>query len=131
MECRIINKSFRKFGFTIVIGILITFNGCYYDIEEELYPQVFECDTINVTYSGTISTIMEINCNSCHSGASPQAGIKTNNYTDLFTIASNGQLWGSVNHETGFPPMPQNAPKLSDCNLWKIKVWIDNGVLDN
>ncbi len=113
------------------VGIMLNFAGCYYDDVETLYPQVAGCDTTNVTYSATISAIMSTNCNSCHSGSAPQAGIKTDNYTDLKTIADNGKLWGAVNHESGYSPMPKDRPKLSDCDLDKIRIWIDGGALNN
>jgi hypothetical protein len=114
----------------ILLG-LVSFNGCYYDSEEELYPQAGSCDTTNVTYSGTISQIMSGNCNSCHSGSAPESNVKTDNYTDLKTIADNGKLWGVVNHENGFSQMPKDLPKLSDCDLSKIRIWIDGGALNN
>lgn len=115
----------------LLVGVMLNFTGCYYDDVETLYPQVAGCDTTNVTYSGTISVIMADNCNSCHSGSAPQAGIKTDNYTDLKTIADNGKLWGAVNHESGYSPMPKDRPKLSDCDLNKIRIWIDGGALNN
>jgi mono/diheme cytochrome c family protein len=133
---RIVLKS-KKTGFAswlIMISLfisLISLSGCYYDDEETLYPQVAGCDTTNVTYSGTISAIMAGNCNSCHGESAPQAGIKTDNYTDLKTIADNEKLWGVVNHLSGYSPMPKDRPKLSDCDLNKIRIWIDGGALNN
>jgi len=115
----------------LVLSGMISFTGCYYDDEDNLYPQVGGCDTSNVTYSATISVIMSSNCNSCHSGSTPQGNLKTDNYTDLKTIADNGKLWGAVNHENGFSQMPKDRPKLSDCDLSKIRIWIDGGALNN
>ena len=106
-------------------------NSCYYDDVENLYPQIGGCDTTNVTYSGTIAQIMSNNCNSCHSGSAPESNVKTDNYTDLKTIADNGKLWGVVNHENGFSQMPKDRPKLSDCDLSKIRIWIEDGALNN
>ncbi len=117
--------------FCLVLMGLAMFTGCYYDDEANLYPSSGDCDTSNVTYSATISAIMANNCNSCHSGSAPQGNLKTDNYTDLKTIADNGKLWGAVNHESGFSPMPKDRPKLSDCDLSKIRIWIDGGALNN
>jgi hypothetical protein len=125
------NKMTKWIVVLIILSGMISFTGCYYDDEETLYPQVAGCDTTNVTYSATISAIMSTNCNSCHSGSAPQAGIKTDNYTDMKTIADNEKLWGSVNHETGYSPMPKDRPKLSDCDLSKIRIWIEGGALNN
>ncbi|MEZ5197025.1 MAG: hypothetical protein R2764_11640 [Bacteroidales bacterium] len=115
-----------------MLGIITaTFTSCYYDNAEELYPQPVECDTINVTYSQTIAPIMNTNCNDCHSGAAPPANVITDNYTGLKTIADDGRLWGSINHESGYSPMPKDRPKMNDCDLKKINIWLDNGALND
>jgi hypothetical protein len=106
-------------------------HSCYYDIEEELYPLAGDCDVSNVTYSGTVAPMMANTCNSCHGSNFPQGGIRTDNYADLKTIADNGRLWGAINHEAGYRPMPDNLPKMNDCNLAKIRKWLDDGALNN
>lgn len=125
------NKMTKCIVFVLVIAGIMSFSGCYYDDEENLYPQVGGCDTTNVTYSSTVSGIMSSNCNSCHSGSTPEGNLKTDNYSDLKTIADNGKLWGVVNHESGFSQMPKDRPKLSDCDLSKIRIWIDGGAQNN
>lgn len=122
----------RSIKCLIVVGIIsIGLTSCYYDNAEELYPQPEECDTINVTYSQTIAPIMNTNCNDCHSGTAPPANVITDNYTDLKTIADDGRLWGSINHESGYSPMPKDRPKMNDCDLKKINIWLDNGALND
>ena len=112
--------------------ILLGFSSCYYDNEEELYKFVQTgCDTSNVTYTGSIAPIMQTYCNSCHSGASPSAGINTSSYAGLQAIALNGSLYGSMSHTGSYSPMPKNSPKLSDCNLAKIRIWVNQGSLNN
>jgi hypothetical protein len=112
-------------------GLMLNFTGCYYDDVETLYPQVAGCDTTNVTYSGTISPIMSTNCNSCHGGSAPTANVRTDTYDGLKIIADDERLWGTVNHESDYSPMPKDRPKLSDCDLSKIRIWIDGGALNN
>jgi hypothetical protein len=124
-------QALKSLLIAAMLTALLGINGCYYDDEENLYPQIGGCETTNITYSGTISQIMSGNCNSCHSGSAPEGNVKTDNYTDLKTIADNGKLWGVVNHETGFSQMPKDRPKLSDCDLSKIRIWIDGGALNN
>jgi hypothetical protein len=46
-------------------------------------------------------------------------------------VADNGKLVGAITHAAGFLPMPQSAPKLSDCNINKIKDWVNRGALNN
>jgi hypothetical protein len=119
-------------NYLVILGILIVgMSSCYYDNEADLYPQTVECDTLNVSYSLTIASIMSTNCNDCHGGSAPSGNIITDNYDDLKVIASNGRLWGAVNHESGFSPMPKDRPQLNSCDLSQIKIWIDKGALND
>lgn len=90
-----------------------------------------DCDTTNVTYSGTIWPLIELNCYGCHSGSQPSGGILLVDYNSVVIQANNGKLFGAVNHDTGFEPMPKNAPKLSDCKIDQIKIWIEDGTPNN
>ena len=59
---------------TIVAIILVLLGSCYYDSEEALYPVINSaCDTTNVTFSGTIVSLLANNCLSCHSNATAAA----------------------------------------------------------
>ncbi len=113
------------------IGIIIGIQSCTYDNEVELYPQPVECDTTSVSYSAAIIPIMSNNCNGCHGGAAPTAGVITDSYEGLKQIADDGRLWGAVNHEQGYSPMPKDLPKLNDCDLAQINIWINNGALND
>jgi hypothetical protein len=114
-----------------IAGLFLTIiTGCAYDKEDELYPQAPDCDTANVTYSQTIAPIMVQSCNVCHSTVVATAGIVTDNYDALRVVAVNGSLSAAVNH-TGAFPMPKDGEKLSDCNLAKIKKWVDAGAPNN
>jgi len=104
--------------------------GCYYDKAELLYPDG-ACDTAAVTYSTTIMPIISANCNSCHGGSTPSGGVKLDTYAGISVPAASGRLWGAVSHASGFSPMPKNSPKLSACNLSKIKAWLDAGHPNN
>jgi hypothetical protein len=114
---------------TVMISLL---SSCYNDNEYDLYPYpTTPCDSTNVSYSKTIAPIMSDNCNVCHSTTLASAGIITDNYKTLDSIARTGQLWSAVNWEPGFIPMPNGGQKLSSCNLAKIKNWINNGSPNN
>ena len=89
------------------------------------------CDTTNVGYALSIKPIMDNNCMGCHSGSSPAGGISITNYTEVKTLAANGKLLGTIEHKAGFSPMPKNMAKLSDCNIAKIKIWINDGMQNN
>jgi hypothetical protein len=88
-------------------------------------------DTVNVTYSLTVKNIITNKCQGCHSGGSPQAGINLSTYAGLKAEADNGRLWGAVNHNPGYSPMPKNGSKLSICELTQIQKWIGAGSPNN
>lgn len=129
MESRIIKKVPGFVILVFIMTITLLLNSCSYDNEEDLYPGSVDCDTTVVTYTGTIAPIMDQYCNSCHKEGSNS--IITDNYTDLKIIADDKRLWGVVNHDSNFSPMPKNADKLSSCDLKKIKKWLDEGAQNN
>lgn len=125
-------KGLKYFLPAVLLSILIGgLQSCYYDNEEALYPIAVECDTLIVTYSATIAPIMNAFCNECHGGSTPNAGYNTDTYIGLKYIADNGKLFGVTHHEPGFQQMPKDRPQLSSCNLDKIRIWINEGALDN
>ena len=83
-----------------------------------------QCDTLNVTYNGSVLPIFDQYCLSCHSGASPQGGINLEDYSVVAQLAENGTLLGAIRHDPGYSPMPQGGDKLSDCDIAKIEIWV-------
>lgn len=110
---------------TFLIAALMT--SCYYDVEEELYPDQPLCDNANVTFSGTIEPLIISKCQSCHNNALMNGNISLEGFDNIKQQAENGNIMGVVNHEPGFSPMPQGEPKLPDCQIEAIQIWIDNG----
>jgi len=131
MEHQII--KFRNIFIISVIGLMMAWslNSCYSDNEEELYPNPTSCDTTNISYSGTVVSILQNSCYSCHNAVNQQGGIVLDNYNDLQTVINNGSFRGSINHLSGYSPMPQGGEKLSDCNLTLINKWLDDGAFNN
>jgi mono/diheme cytochrome c family protein len=83
------------------------------------------CDSVNVTFPGTIWPIFQANCIGCHNSASSNNGsIDLNKYEDIARIASSGQLMGAIEHKTGYSAMPKNGLKLSVCAIAQIRRWI-------
>ena len=121
----------------IIICLLAFLGSCYYDNTEELYPYQNEnCDTTNVTFSGTIFPIINDNCIGCHSGSAPQGNIHLEDYATISAQAQIapgqfGSLYGAISHNPGNSPMPKNGTQLSDCRIKQVKVWIDAGTPDN
>jgi hypothetical protein len=100
-----------------------------------LFPQLnSDCDTLNVTFSGTVQPILSSYCLSCHSNstaASYGANIKLENFSDVLIRVNDGKLYGSIAQTGGFSPMPKNSSKLSDCKISSVKIWIDAGAPNN
>jgi hypothetical protein len=122
---------------TFILGLLVILavSTCYYDSEEYLFPQTGnQCDTVNVTYAGSVVPIMQNHCLSCHSNAvaaSFGGNIKLEVYADVKIQADNHKLLGAVAHENGYSPMPNGAPKLEDCKISTIRIWVNAGAPNN
>jgi hypothetical protein len=118
---------------TAVSAFSMFFTSCYYDNEEALYPTLSSsCDTINVTYSGTIVPILSNNCYSCHSNktaATSGNNIPLENYTDVTSRID--AVAGSINHTGSFSSMPKNGGKLKVCSLTQFDIWIRKGMINN
>lgn len=90
------------------------------------------CDTLSVTYSGTIVPIVQARCRSCHSGGSPSGGLDLTQWSTMNTIAMDGRLEGSVRHlGDPYAPMPPSGPQLSACRIRQIQLWIGQGAPNN
>lgn len=114
----------------LMLFLLTSLGSCSSDNEEDLFDNDI-CDTEDVSYAGFIAPTMQTFCNSCHSATAPSAGIITATYEGLKVVALDGRLVGSINHETGYSPMPQGQPKLQECIRLKIKAWVEDGALNN
>lgn len=123
----------RKSIFLILLLLPAFLYGCYNRNAEDLYPATGgnNCDTSNVTYASVIKPIIEANCakSGCHLGAT-YTGYDLSSYAGLATVANNGKLVAAIEH-TGPDPMPQDAAKLDDCTISKIKKWVSAGAPDN
>lgn len=89
------------------------------------------CDTVNMKYAANVLPIIQANCYSCHGNGLSQNGVSLDSYEKVKAQADNGNLIGVITHANGYPPMPQGAAKLSDCNINKIRSWINRGALNN
>lgn len=85
------------------------------------------CDSSQFTYSSQIAPIIQNNCLGCHNSNN----IKIGTHAQLKTQVDNGKLWGAINHQQGFLPMPSSSVKLSDCDIKKIQKWIAAGAPNN
>jgi hypothetical protein len=112
---------------------VFVFAGCYYDNEQELYPDGggSVCDTANVSYASTVLPILRDQCYVCHAEGVAFGNVVLEGHANMLVYVNNGRLYGSIAHQSGFSAMPQGRNKLPDCQLAQIKSWIDAGALNN
>jgi hypothetical protein len=72
-----------------------------------------------------------VGCHSTASAASSGGGIDLSTYTQVKIYATNGRLYGSINHTAGYSAMPKNLAQMPACQIIQIKKWIDAGSLNN
>jgi len=89
------------------------------------------CQTVNISYESYIVPLLQTHCMGCHSAASASGGIVLAGYANVNTYAMNGRLYGSVARLNGFSAMPQGQGQLPDCDIAKLKSWIDDGAQNN
>ena len=123
-----------KRSILIVTALWLAVASCSSDSEDTLGPITppTVCDTTNVTYSTTITPLLDsYGCTSCHSGSAPSGNFMLTSYNAVKARINDGRLWGAINHLPGFTPMPQDGNKMSTCDINKFKAWIDRGALNN
>lgn len=120
-------------SFTTIAIFLLFFVSCYYDSEEALYPTLStSCDTTDVTFSGTIVTILDNNCFSCHSNSTAARNgnnIALQNYSDV--VSKITSVIGSIKHTGSFSPMPKNGGLIKSCSISQFDIWINKGMPNN
>jgi len=128
MERQIIN---RLSAYSVALALIIGGgSGCYYDVEEILYPGGCS-NTDNITYRETILPILQRDCYTCHDNLTQNGGISLEGYSKVLSTVDNGSLLGAIRHEQGFSAMPDGQPMLDNCTILKIEKWIEDGAPDN
>jgi len=123
-------KSVISIG--IIMSSFFLFSACYYDKEQLLYGNTVTCDTSTIfSYSLNVVPLLQQNCYGCHTGSFPSGNIRMGTYALDKVLGQNGTLYGSINHASGFSPMPKGTSKMTTCQIETIKKWIDGGMLNN
>jgi mono/diheme cytochrome c family protein len=120
----------NRFLVPILLLSIAMISGCFYDSEEDLYPDA-TCDTVDVSYANDIKPIINNSCIVCHSAAANQGNVILEGHASLLKYVDDKSFLGSVQQISRFSPMPQGAPKISDCNIAKIESWINAGSPNN
>lgn len=121
-----------KKQFSIALLSVCFLSGCYRDNEEMLYPQTDDCDISHVSYQATVAPLLQkYGCTGCHSGSAASGNLSLDSYSSVSSIAKNGKLFGAINHVPGYSAMPKGGGKMTNCDINKIKAWIDAGSINN
>jgi hypothetical protein len=94
------------------------------------------CDTVNMKFSANIQPIITANCISCHNSVRANLNVRLDTYEGVKQQATRlrntiSVLIGVTSHADGFTPMPYNKPKLSDCDINKIRSWVNRNSPNN
>lgn len=110
------------------LAFILFLSSCYYDNEEDLYPQNIPCDTSQVTYSMHIEPIISASCatSSCHVPGGAGNG-NFQNYEGVKLKVENASFMNRVIVEQNMPPNGD----LSACEIELLKVWLRNGAPNN
>lgn len=84
-----------------------------------------------VSFAQDIFPIMDKYCIGCHSGNNPWAGLFLRDHAEIADASLNGDLLPSIRHDAGFPEMPKDIDKLLDCDIEKVRLWIEAGAPNN
>lgn len=117
-----------KYLLLITILFFAIFGSCYYDNEEDLFPDLEqECDTADINFIGTIEPMLAGNCLSCHSNSNaPNFGnnLAIEDYQDVVNLQQ--AILGAIKHEPPYSPMPKNGNKLNNCLIRQFEIWVEN-----
>lgn len=114
---------FKKITFSLLATAML-FAAC---TKENLVT--YDCTGLTPTYTSSIKSIMDNNCaiSGCHNASTEANGINLSTFNGVSAAASNNSFLGSIEHSSGYNPMPENAAKLSTTSRQAIYCWIQNG----
>lgn len=113
---------------TLLIGILLTIG--VYSCKKEQNPTTFDCSGYSPTYTSEIKSILDTHCafSGCHNASSKADGKDYSTYAAAKSNAAGNNFLGSIQHLSGYDPMPRNAAKLSDSQIRALSCWKQNGL---
>lgn len=112
--------------------ILFLATACSWENLESLYPDIGNCDTLDVSFAGDIVPLFTNHCYSCHSNENAPEfaqGIALEDYPDV--SAASSLIVGAINHLDSFSAMPKESEKLDSCSILTFEAWINSGKPEN
>ena len=116
-----------------IFCVISSLTSCYYDNEEDLYG-VSNCDIEAVSFADDILPIISDHCSSCHSGSNPSADLTLVNYSQIMESGldtSNDGMISRIERLEGEPGLMPTNYRLEQCQINKIKAWVEQGALNN
>ncbi len=89
------------------------------------------CDTTVFTFSGAVYPVIEQSCLGCHNNSLQSGNVNLEGYANVKAAADNGSLLGSIRWDAGYVPMPPSGSKLPECQITRIRKWIEAGAPDD
>lgn len=130
-------KQYYIIPIVLAFIIISTTQSCYYDVESELYSTTgtTSCDSSTAKFSTFVSPLIVSKCatSGCHNATTAAAGVNLDGYTNIknYLTRSSSVFFGSIKRTSGFSPMPQGGSKLADCDITKLQLWVNAGLLNN
>jgi len=120
-------------NFFLLGTLMLSLNACYYDNQEDLfqYVQAVECNTVTANYTADLVPILVQHCFRCHRNGRTDGNVNLEGYNNVKTYADDGSLLGTTDHQAGFPIMPTSGIKIPACEIEVMRVWINEGALNN
>ena len=96
---------------------------------DDLFIGRTPCDTVEVSYQIQVAEIMNTNCafSGCHDANSKAFNIDLSSYEGA-TAVNEEQLLGSIQHSSGYIPMPQGSTQLDECSINTLQAWYNQGL---
>lgn len=114
------------FSSVFLLAIIVAVSSC----KKEETPVEYDCTGLTPTYTADIKPILDASCASagCHSSVNPSEDIDLSTYASTKEHGNEDHFLGSIQHLSGYEPMPNGQPKLSDEIIKKISCWVQNGM---
>lgn len=108
----------------LFFGTLI-FNAC---TDETVEPPLVDCSTLENTYNGEVSSILNTSCNNCHTANSSAAPFALDSYSEYEVYLDNGVFFDEV-LEVGGRMAAWGGMTEEEIEI--VRCWYDQGYPEN
>jgi len=134
-----LDKILKIIAIPVLLSLVLTTSNCTYKNAQEVFPiDTSGCITVNMSFKNDIQPILIANCYSCHSvqNSSLGLGYVLEGYANDTLYVKPGlvpTIYQNVSdaNVNDFYHMPKGLPSISECEIIKIKAWIDQGYKNN